>query len=296
MDAFISSPVTLGFRRIRLAPCPFVNPGRACSYNRRLRLESDMTKTRFALITRRTAMTLLCVQLLAGCASQAVKQTEAERATDELRTTATPKALPRRTMTNFSESLSCMDDLFLRYNVSNMLIAAQDLPDQTTAVVAGSKDMLITALSRMSKKSNAFRFVALGSDLQDIERFHTQHANRQYQVPDFFIRGAITQADQSVVEKQMSGGLAVTQRFSFEGSKDRIASIIGLDMNAGAISSLQILPGISSSNSIAVARQGKGLDATGTVRKLGAIFNFTYTKNEGLHHACLLYTSPSPRD
>jgi len=220
-----------------------------------------------------------------GCATQAVKQQEKRTATDELRTTATPKAEPRKAITNFSHALSCMDGLFIRYNISNLLIGAQDLPDTTTTVVAGAKDMLITALSKMSLKSNAVRFVALGSDLEDITRFHDFHSKKNFQSPDFFIRGGVTQADQSVVEKQVSGGLAAADYFSIEGSKDRIASIIALDMNIGVISSLQILPGISSSNSIAVARTGNGIDASGQVRKLGAIFNFNYTENEGLHHA-----------
>lgn len=223
--------------------------------------------------------------LSVGCASKQVKQLETARATDELRTTATPKAAPQRAITNFSHALSCMDDMFVRYNISNLLLGAQDLPDSTEAVVAGAKDMLITALSKMSLKSNAVRFVALGSDLEDITRFHEFHANKNFQSPDFFIRGGVVQADQSVVEKQVSGGLAVADRFSLEGSTDRIASIIALDMNVGVVSSLQIIPGISSSNSIAVARTGKGIDATGQVRKLGAIFNFSYTENEGLHHA-----------
>ncbi len=223
--------------------------------------------------------------LSVGCASKQVKQLESARATDELRTTATPKAAPQKAITNFSEALSCMDEMFVRYNISNLLLGAQDLPDSTDAVVAGAKDMLITALSKMSLKSNAVRFVALGSDLEDITRFHEFHANKNFRSPDFFIRGGVVQADQSVVEKQVSGGLAVADRFSLEGSKDRIASIIALDMNVGVVSSLQIIPGVSSSNSIAVARTGNGVDATGQVRKLGAIFNFNYTENEGLHHA-----------
>jgi len=220
-----------------------------------------------------------------GCATQQVKQQEQKIATDELRTTATPKAEPRRAITNFSHALTCMDTLFLRYNITNLLIGAQDLPDATTAVVAGAKDMLITALSKMSLRSNAVRFVALGSDLEDITRFHEFHSNKNFQSPDFFIKGGVTQADQSVIEKQISGGVAAADYFSLEGSKDRIASIIAMDMNIGVVSSLQILPGISSSNSIAVARTGAGVDATGKLQKLGAIFNFNYTENEGLHHA-----------
>lgn len=220
-----------------------------------------------------------------GCTSKAVQQQNQEQATNEVRITATPKATPHIALTNFSRSLSCMDELFIRYNISNLVVGAQDLPDATEAVIAGAKDMLITALSRMSVKSNAVRFVALGSDLEDVKTFHALHPNKRFRAPDFFIRGGVTQADQSVIESQTSGGLAAARYLSAQGSKDRISSIITLDMNVGLVSSLQMMPGITASNSIAVTRKGKGLDLTGSVEKLGAVFDFTYTQNEGLHHA-----------
>jgi len=164
-------------------------------------------------------------------------------------------------------------------------IPNQDLPDATEAVIAGAKDMLITALSRMSVKSNAIRFVALGSDLEDVRTFHALHPNKQFRAPDFFIRGGVTQADQSVIENQVSGGIAAARYLSAQGSKDRISSVISLDMNLGLVSTLQMMPGMTASNSIAVTRKGKGLDLTGSVEKLGAVFDFSYTENEGLHHA-----------
>ena len=222
---------------------------------------------------------------LAGCVSTQEKQRYDAQATTELRIAATPKATPQRNITNFSQALKCMDTLFDRYNISDILIGAQDIPDQTEVVIAGTKDMLISALSSMSIKSGAIRFVALGQDLEDITRFHSLHKQRRFSSPDFFIRGAITQVDQGVLEKQSGAGLAAARYFSVEGTKDRLASIIGLDMSMGLVSNLQILPGTTSSNSIAVVRKGKGLDATGTIKKLGLLFFVDFTHSEGLHHA-----------
>ena len=225
------------------------------------------------------------VFFLAGCVSTQEKQRYDAQATTELRVAATPKATPQRNITNFSQALKCMDTLFYRYDISDILVGAQDIPDQTEVVIAGTKDMLISALSSMSIKSGAIRFVALGQDLEDITRFHSLHKQRRFSSPDFFIRGAITQVDQGVLEKQSGAGLAAARYFSVEGTKDRLASIVGLDMSMGLVSNLQILPGTTSSNSIAVVRKGKGLDATGTIKKLGLLFFVDFTHSEGLHHA-----------
>ncbi|MCU7851826.1 MAG: DUF4384 domain-containing protein [Candidatus Thiodiazotropha sp. (ex Monitilora ramsayi)] len=224
--------------------------------------------------------------LLSSCANLEEKQKIREtQATTEVRIVATPNAAPQRAITNFSTSLRCMDKLFLRYRISDLKIGTQDIPDRTEVVLAGTKDMLISALSQMSIESRAVKFVALGQDLEDITRFHSLHQLKNFTAPDFFIRGAITQVDRGVIEKQVSGGLAIAEAFSLSASKDNIASIITLDMNMGLVSNLQILPGITSSNSIAVARKGKGLDLSGTIKKLGAVFQVDFTESEGLHHA-----------
>lgn len=229
----------------------------------------------------------MCALLLSlsACTSLETRQQKAAHATSEVRIVATPKAAPHKAITNFSDSLRCMDTLFSRYGITNLTIGSQDIPDQTEVVTAGTKDMLISALSTMSIKSRAIRFVALGQDLEDITRFHTLHKNKSFQAPDFFIRGAITQVDRGVVDTQASGGLSIAQQLSLSASKDKIASIITLDMNVGLVSNLQILPGINSSNSVAVIRRGVGADLSGTIRSLGAVFQIDFTESEGLHHA-----------
>ena len=219
------------------------------------------------------------IALASGCASQP------RDATDEVRITATPKATPQRTITNFSNALRCMDDLFIRYNISNVSVGAQDIPDSTEIVSAGTKDMLITALSNMSARSRAIRFVALGSDLQDITRFHQLHPRKSFRAPDFFIRGAITQVDQGVLESQARVGVALADALSLSASADRIASIVSLDLNLGLVSTLQMVPAVSSSNSIAVIRRGAGASATGAIQKLGLLFEVDFARSEGLHHA-----------
>ncbi|MGI9303353.1 MAG: DUF4384 domain-containing protein, partial [Gammaproteobacteria bacterium] len=227
------------------------------------------------------ALTTAIVLALAGCASPR----DIVNQTNEIRVVATPKGAPQRTITSFTQSLKCMDELFARYKIKNLVVGSQDIPDQTEVVVAGTKDMLISALSTMSIKSGAVRFVALGQDLEDITRFHTLHKNKKFKAPDFFIRGAITQVDQGILESQKSVGLSLANAFSVAASVDRGASIVGVDLNVGLVSSLQILPGVSSTNSISVIRNGKGFDVDGEIKKWGALFRVDFTESEGLHQA-----------
>jgi len=223
--------------------------------------------------------------VLSGCSSfQKWSQEKNQHATNEVRIAATPKAEPHKTITNFTDSLRCMDSLFVTYGIRDLIIGAQDIPDATEVVIAGSKDMLISSLSVMSIKSRAVKFVALGQDLEDITRFHSLHSAKDFTSPDFFLRGAITQVDRGVLENQVSAGIAIKD-YGISASADRISSIIALDLNMGLVSNLQILPGINSSNSIAVVRKGKGADLSGKIKSVGAVFQVDFTESEGLHHA-----------
>ncbi|MDJ0958942.1 MAG: DUF4384 domain-containing protein [Arenicellales bacterium] len=207
--------------------------------------------------------------------------------TDEARLAATPNAAVRRTITNFSQSLQCMDDLYIRYAVPEVYIGASDIPDRTQVVNAGTTEMLITALSTMSSKSNTVRFNVYdpGNPTSlTLLKLHEAHQT-SFDLPEFFIRGAITQVDRGVVQEQQSAGIRLEGVFNAAVSKDRGISIVSLDMNMGDIRTLEIMPSISASNSIAVVRTGAAGEFGGTIKKFGALFEMDFTKSEGLHHA-----------
>ena len=219
---------------------------------------------------------------LAGC-STVPHKAEIET-TSSARVAATPNSAPHRTITNFTESLRCMDAKLAKYEVSNLLLGTQEVNDPTSEV-AGTKDMLLTALSTMSRRSKAFSVVTMSSDLGDITAFHTYHATKKFQAPDFFIRLSAPQIDKGVQVNQKGGGLRIKGVASAEHSRDRIASILSLDMNLGLVRNLQLLPGIYSSNSIAVIRKGQSTDVSGEIRKMGALFSVTSDSSEGFHHS-----------
>ncbi len=233
--------------------------------------------------TVRTAAIACACLAVAGC------QTTQPTTKSALKT-ATPKSPPARTITGFSDALSCMDDLFAKHNVNGLTVTAQDIPDQTQRTASGTKDMLISALSRMSARSGAFKFVAYGSDLSDIVDLQGAHkGSSSFVTPDFFLRGSISQLDEGVQQK--SGGAGInTPVFNLGAQASQLVSVVGVDMNMGCVKNLQIIPGLTSSNSVAVVRQGAGANVGGvlnaqSISPIGINLDFSVDQNEGTHQA-----------
>lgn len=203
---------------------------------------------------------------------------------------AQPKTLPVRNVTSFSASLRCMDDLFQRMGKTNYLITAQEIPDATGKVQTGTKEMLISAISQMSVKSNAFNFI-------DFEEYGSVFVLGSFlaapggppvpagfEVPNYYVRGAITQLDSGAIAESASGGIGIPQA-DIGFSTDQVMSVVSVDLNIGNVLNRRMLPGVSANNSIVVRRSGTSADAGATINKLGANFNLTFNQSEGMHAA-----------
>lgn len=255
--------------------CPYktATPRRVPMHNNRVKKLSASVST--LIVT--TALVLST-----GCAVLQVQ--DPLKTTADVRIAATPDAAPQRAITNFSQSLQCMDGLLKRYEISGLLVGTEEVADAGSEI-AGTKDMLMTALSTMGRKSKAISVVALAQDLSDVSRYHSLHESKGFAAPDFFIRLSAPQIDKGVDINQVGGGLRVDNAVGLESSRDRISSIVSLDLNAGLVKNLQLLPGVYSSNSIAVVRQGSATDVSGEIRKLGAVFFVSDDNSEGFHHS-----------
>ncbi len=200
-------------------------------------------------------------------------------------TAAQPATTPVRNITSFTPALQCMDSLFLSFGVRNIVITSDGIPDSTGEVGAGTKDMLISAISRMSVKSGAFTFVDFDQSQTDVAELHELVGfTDEFRIPSHYIRGAITQLDSGVIANQVGGGIALSD-FQLGISKDLVVSVVSVDMNMANLTTRQILPGVSASNSIAVSRSGLGGDVGATIGKAGIFFNISMTKSEGVHAA-----------
>jgi hypothetical protein len=111
--------------------------------------------------SRRPVTTLMAtlLSLLAAC------QPRPETAYDVQH----PRTAAVRNIGNFNEALRCMDDMFLAQGKQDIYITTAGIPDATGLIAAGTKEMFITAVSRMSAKSNAFRFVDYDPTQLDVQ-------------------------------------------------------------------------------------------------------------------------------
>lgn len=197
-----------------------------------------------------------------------------------------PTNAPVRNLTSFSEALRCMDGLFQRQGKNGFIITSKSIPDATGKLALGSRDMLITSISRMSQVSQAFRYVDYETDqlkadsVQNLSQMF-YNANRiTIDMPQVYISGSISQVEQGVQAGREGVGLT-TGVLDIGGQRDRNVSLVTLELHLGDFRTRTIIPGADSTNTIAVVRTGEGMDAGAKIHKAGVSFNFGSDISEG---------------
>lgn len=194
---------------------------------------------------------------------------------------AGPKTPAIKTVTNFSQALRCMDELFMAYGKSGIVVTSTGIPDETGKVRTGTKEMLITALAKMTVKSNAFEFIDFHSVGDDLGQLFARKGDAAMKVPDYYIRGSITQMDDNTVRKNQGFGFAAAF-FDFGASKDVSYDVISMDMSVGDAASRKILAQTSTANTMVIVKSGKSAEAGGKLGKIGFSFNLDFSRSEGL--------------
>ena len=202
----------------------------------------------------------------------------------------TAEAQPRtpvvRNITSFTHALRCMDDLLRSYGKADIVITSDGLPDKTGQITTGTKEMMISAVSRMSARSGAFRFVDVDRTQDSV--FWIQEnwigVRDGLRAPNYYIRGAITQVDAGVMTDSASTGASIPW-LSLGKSRDQLVSVVSMDLNIGDVVTRQIVPGLSSTNSIAVVKTGRGQDTEGLIDKAGIFFEVSGDRSQGSHQS-----------
>jgi curli biogenesis system outer membrane secretion channel CsgG len=194
---------------------------------------------------------------------------------------AAPKTPATKTITSFSQSLRCMDELFLQYGKRGIVLTSAGIPDETGKARVGSKEMLITALSKMTLKSRAFDFIDFHRADDDLGLLFGAKGNAQAMMPDYYIRGSVTQMDDNAVRTNKGAGLALPF-LDLGVSKDESFDVISMDMSVGEAATRRILPETSTSNTMILTKGGKSGEAGGKVAKMGLSFNLDISKSEGI--------------
>jgi len=194
---------------------------------------------------------------------------------------AAPKTPAVKTITNFSQALRCMDELFLGFGKQGIVITSAGIPDETGKVKTGTKEMLITAIARMTVKSNAFEFIDFHSQGDDLKNLFDSMGDQRRKVPDYYIRGSITQMDDQAVRTNKGAGISLPF-LDFGVSKDEAYDLVSMDMSIGETATRKILPITSTSNTMVIVKGGKSGEGGGKLGKLGLSFNLDISRSEGL--------------
>lgn len=205
---------------------------------------------------------------------------------------AAPKTAASKTITNFSPALRCMDEVFLAYGKKDIVITSAGIPDETGKVRTGTKEMLITALAAMTTNSQAFEFIDFHSGDNDLGRLFEARGDKNRKLPNYYIRGSITQLDESVVRKTEGAGVSASSESSNEsinpvslamgGSRDRAYDQVSMDMSIGDTATRRILAVTVTSNTMTMAKAGKAGEGGGKIGKMGLSFNLDRSLSEGL--------------
>ena len=105
-----------------------------------------------------------------------------------------------------------------------------------------------------------------------------------FAAPDFFIRGGVTQYDRNVIASRIGAGLS-HEDWNTSISGGQGISFAGLDLNAGLVRNLQMLPGVTSNNVLAVYDRGLGTEVGARINSVGTFFDFGLDKQDGLGQA-----------
>ncbi len=224
-----------------------------------------------------SALCIAAVVLLAGCSTPMNARQDANfqsygYAADR------PTVRPVRSLSNFSDSLMCMDRLFRESGMPTVLITSKQLPDYSGRVAVATKEMVVTALSQMSRVSSAFRFVDYEVDIarqdtvQNLTTILLNNNQIQLQRPALYVSGAVSFVDQNVLRNTMDVGTSAS-RLETGYSRTRNATVIGLEMHLGDFRSRTIIPGLDSANEVIIGNGGQGLDLAGRIGSYGVQFS-----------------------
>lgn len=217
---------------------------------------------------------------LAGCQTLEVRQPTIEQ-TNEIR--KGPEDRPQRSITGFSHALRCMDTLLLDYGVRDVTMLTEDITDETKKLNAGTRDMLISSVSDMSRRSRAVRLVAFGKDTTNVISYlaSAQSASAYQAVPLYDIKGSVSQFDENLVKNQKDVGIGFAPFLNLGAAKDAGSSMLALDLSVMTTSDMAVLAGVTSRNSVMILKQGSGIDGDAAYRKFGINYSMNLAKAEG---------------
>lgn len=236
--------------------------------------------------SRSIAFVALAVLSLGGCASSIRDQKDmVERAYVEQHS----PVRPQQSRTDFSDALQCMDQMMLDHGRRNIFVAIKHIPDPSGKAAVATKEMIQTALSKMSRLSGAFRVIDYELDLaksdtvQNLSQLLMVNNRMDVSAPTLYVSGAIAYLDQNVTQRRQGIGFS-HPKWDIGVDRDIIGSMVALDLHLGDFKTRSLIPGVESANMLAIAKSGSAVDGGGLIKaKYGIQFymNVDVTNSTG---------------
>ena len=230
---------------------------------------------------------LLASLIITGCAAPMDARKDAQYQSNAS-VADRPTSRPTRSLSSMSPSLMCMDHMFRQADLPTTLITSKQIPDVTGKIAVATKDMIITALSQMSRLSNAFRYIDYEVDIsrqdtvQNMTAIMLNNNQMQLQKPALYVSGAVSFVDQNIISNHFEAGTSAS-RLETGYSTNKNATLIGLDLHMGDFKTRTIIPGLDSANEVVIGNASQGLDLAGKIGSYGVQFNVgrDYTQGPG---------------
>ncbi len=228
----------------------------------------------------RTLHCVIAALLFSACAAPIDRRTDTELAAVRIG----PVASPQRNATNFSDGLRCMDELLFDFGVRDVTLMMEEFQDQSRKLNAGTRDMMVSAVSDMTRRSRALRLQTFGTDNQNVIQLlqQLQKLNTFSTVPEFDVRGSITQFDEELLKRQGSFGAVVESLFGVRFARTSQVSVLGFDASIVRTKDLSLVPGVTSRNTVALGREeATAGDGLAKINKANLSFTFALNRSEG---------------
>ena len=105
----------------------------------------------------------------------------------------------------------------------------------------------------------------------------------EFKYPGYIISGSISQNDNNVLSDKTDMSAGSEHIGTLGVNQDQMVSVITVDMQVLDSRGLQVLNGLTTKNSLALAKNGIGADFSGRVKTVGGYFNVSYDRSEGMH-------------
>ena len=216
---------------------------------------------------------------LTGCATQGALQ--------EVRSNSNPADRAQRNITNFTPALRCMDDMMFARGTRDVSVMMEEFRDATQRVPVSARDMMTSAMSDMTRRSRGVRLSVFGSDQQNLSQLlqQAQKTNAFGVIPQYNIRGTISQFDDAISKTGGSVGISLVQSlFGVRAGLETKFSAIGLDAAVVDTGSMTLIPGVSSKNTTVLAiRDASAADGQAKLENpgIGLVFSFNTARSDG---------------